>query len=78
MQTLLKSRWVKVGLALLVANEIRGLILAVPVMVAMWQAGGTMMALWLGFCCLAGIALSVLVPLWVANRIAARVKNSGP
>ena len=57
--------------AMIVLNEIRGAILAVPVLWTMYQAGGTLMATWLGFCSLAGIALSVVVPLYGA-RFAAR------
>ena len=59
---------VKAGFAALVANEIRGLILAGPVLYAMYQAGGTAMAIWLAFCSLAGIGLSVLAPLVVAKK----------
>ena len=59
---------VKAGFAALVANEIRGLMLAGPVLYAMYQAGGTAMAIWLAFCSLAGIALSVLAPLVVARK----------
>ena len=59
---------VKAGFAALVANEIRGLILAGPVLYAMYQAGGTAMAIWLAFCSLAGIGLSVLAPLVVARK----------
>lgn len=57
------------------ANEIRGLILAGPVLYAMYRAGGTAMALWLGFCSLAGIALSVLVPLLVARKAGHLLQN---
>jgi hypothetical protein len=60
--------FVKAGLAALVANEVRGLILAGPVLYAMYQAGGTAMAIWLAFCSLAGIAISVLGPLFVAKK----------
>jgi hypothetical protein len=60
---------VKAGLAALVANEVRGLILAGPVLYAMYEAGGTVMAIWLGFCSLAGIALSVVAPLFVARKL---------
>ena len=60
---------VKAGLALLLANEVRGLILAAPVLYGMYQAGGTMMAVWLGICSLAGIALTVLGPLFVARKL---------
>ena len=58
----------KTGLALLVANEVRGLILAAPVLYGMYEAGGTLMAIWIGFCSLAGIAISVVAPLFVAKR----------
>ena len=58
----------KAGLALLLANEIRGLVLAAPVLYGMYEAGGTLMAIWLGICSLAGIALSVVAPLFVARK----------
>jgi hypothetical protein len=54
---------------LLAANEIRGLLLAGPVLYAMYEAGGTLMALWLGFSSLAGIALSVVMPLLLARKL---------
>ena len=60
---------VKAGIAALVANELRGLILAGPVLYGMYQAGGTAMAMWLAFCSLAGIAVSVFVPLFVARKL---------
>jgi hypothetical protein len=59
---------VKAGLAALVANEIRGLILAGPVLYAMYEAGGTAIAMWLALCSLAGIAVSVFGPLFVARK----------
>ncbi len=59
---------VKAGVAALVANEVRGLVLAGPVLYAMYQAGGTAMAIWLAFCSLAGIAISVFGPLFVARK----------
>lgn len=59
---------VKAGLAALVANEVRGFILAAPVLYGMYEAGGTIMAIWLGVCSLAGIALSVFAPLFVARK----------
>lgn len=62
-----------IGLAL-AANEVRGLILAAPVMWAMYEAGGTPMAIWLGACSLAGIALSVAVPWWLARRLVRAVR----
>jgi hypothetical protein len=60
---------VKAGIGLLVVNEVRGLILAAPVLYGMYQAGGTLMAIWIGFCSLAGIALSVVVPLFAAKKL---------
>jgi hypothetical protein len=60
--------FVKAGLALLLANEVRGFALAAPVLYGMYEAGGTYMAIWLGFCSLAGIALSVVGPLFVARK----------
>jgi hypothetical protein len=59
---------VKAGIVALVFNEVRGFVLAAPVLYGMYAAGGTWMALWLGFCSLAGIALSVLAPLFIARK----------
>lgn len=63
------SLFVRAGLALFVANEIRGLVLAVPVFYGMYTAGGTLMAIWLGICSLAGIALSVGGPVLIARKL---------
>jgi predicted PurR-regulated permease PerM len=54
-------------------NEVRGIIMAGPVLYALWLSGGTWMALWLAFCSLMGIALSVIVPMFVAKKIKARL-----
>ena len=59
---------VKAGLAALVANEVRGLILAGPVLYGMYEAGGIAMAMWLAFSSLAGIAISVFGPLFIARK----------
>ena len=61
--------FVKAGLALLVANEVRGFVLAAPVLYGMYEAGGTLMAIWLGICSIAGIALSVIGPMLVARKL---------
>jgi hypothetical protein len=66
--SMLSAVLVKAGIAALVFNEVRGFVLAAPVIYAMYAAGGTWMAMWLGICSLAGIALSVLVPLYLARR----------
>jgi hypothetical protein len=60
---------VKSGIALFLMNEVRGVALAAPVLYGMYQAGGTLMAIWLGICSLAGIALSVMAPVMVARRL---------
>ncbi len=59
---LLKSAFV-----MFMLNELRGVVLAVPILYGMYQAGGTLMAIWLGLCSLGGVALSVIVPI-VAER----------
>ena len=58
----------KAGIALLLANEIRGVAVAAPVFYGMYTAGGTAMAVWLGICSLAGIALSVIAPVFLARK----------
>jgi len=63
----------KAGAIGLAVNEIRGLLLAGPVIYAMYEAGGTLMAIWLGFSSLAGIALSVIVPLFAVRKLQARL-----
>ena len=71
MTELFSTLWavlLKVGIVALVANEVRGFILAAPVLYGMYLSGGTIMALWIGFCSLAGIFLSVVVPLFLAKK----------
>jgi hypothetical protein len=67
--SLFLSHCLKAGAFLFVVNEIRGLILAAPVLYAIYEGGGSWMALWIGFCSLCGIALSVAVPLLAAKRL---------
>ena len=59
----------KIGILALAANEVRGFVLAAPLLYGMYESGGTAMALWLGFCGLAGIALSVVAPLFVVKKL---------
>jgi hypothetical protein len=59
----------KAGVGVLVANEIRGLVLAGPVLYGMYAAGGTLMAIWVAVCSLAGIALSIIGPLFVGRKL---------
>ena len=56
------------GWLALVANEIRGLIMAAPVIYGLWLSGGTLMAWWIAICSLGGIALSVIVPVWAWKK----------
>jgi len=58
-----------VGAALIAVNEIRGIILAGPVLYGMYESGGTLFSIWIGLCSLGGIVLSVIVPLIAANKI---------
>jgi len=39
------------------------------------RAGASLLAIWIGVCSLAGIALSVIVPLFAANRLQAMVQR---
>ncbi len=67
-------RWFLRSAAVLLAlNEIRGLILAAPVFYAMYQAGGSLMAIWLGVSSLLGIALSVILPVFVLKKVEQRL-----
>lgn len=59
----------KVGVVALLINEVRGVMLAGPLLYAMYRTGGIWMAMWLGFCALAGIAISVVAPLFVARKL---------
>ena len=56
------------GWLALVANEIRGLIMAAPVIYGLWVSGGTLMAWWIAICSLVGIAMSVIVPVWAWKK----------
>jgi hypothetical protein len=60
----------KGGAILLVFNEVRGLILAGPVLYGIYQAGGSLMAIWLG------IALSVVVPLFAVRKLRGTLQSS--
>lgn len=62
----------KSAIVAFVFNELRGIVLAGPVLYGMYQAGGTLMAIWLGICSLCGIALSVIVPLFIDRKFKLR------
>lgn len=61
----------RAALALYAANEIRGAVLAAPMLWTMYRTGGDDAAPWLVLCSLAGVALSIAAPL-VAFRLARR------
>ena len=71
---LILASLLKVGAIAMVFNEVRGLVMAAPVLYAMWASGGTGMAIWLGICALGGIALSVIIPLFAYKKLDRWVK----
>ncbi|MFN2100492.1 hypothetical protein [Altererythrobacter sp. MF3-039] len=60
------SLLLKFGLALVVLNEIRGIIMAAPLIWGLYTAGGSAWDWFITLCLLAGIAVSVIVPLMLA------------
>ena len=59
----------KLGWLLLIANEVRGFVLSLPVFAALIAEGGTLVAWWTALCALGGIALSVIVPGWLLKKM---------
>jgi hypothetical protein len=68
------SSLLKIGALALVLNEVRGFILAAPVIYGLYLSGGTPMAIYIAICSLGGIALSVFVPLVVLKRADRAIK----
>ena len=66
---MLLASLLKVGAIAMIFNEVRGLVLAAPVIYGMWSTGGSAMAIWLGICALGGIALSVIVPMFAYKKL---------
>jgi hypothetical protein len=58
----------KFGLVGWLAYQSVALILIAPVLFSLGQTSPAM-AVWVGFCSLAGIALSVIVPLWIWRKV---------
>ena len=75
---MLLAALLKIGAVAMVFNEVRGLVLAAPVLYGMWASGGTAMAIWLGICALGGIALSVIVPIFAYKKLDKFVKSKAP
>lgn len=69
-RVLLKLTWLGI-----VLNEIRGAVVALPVIYVLYTSGGTLMAVWLAFCALAGIALSVIIPAYVLRWVQTRLET---
>ena len=72
---MLLASLLKVGAIAMIFNEVRGLVLAAPVIYGMWSTGGSAMAIWLGICALGGIALSVIVPMFAYKKLDKFVKS---
>ncbi len=66
---MLLAALLKIGAVAFVLNEIRGLVLAAPVIYGLYLSGGTPMAIWIAACSLGGIALSVIVPMIAVKKI---------
>ena len=62
------DKLIALGALAILANEIRGAVLAAPVIYGLWLSGGTLMAWWIALCSLGGIALSVIVPAWFVRQ----------
>ena len=67
-----KSILAKFAAVALIANEVRGFVIAAPVMLMLLHSVGTLMAIWLAFCSMVSIMISVIVPIIVAKRMARR------
>jgi hypothetical protein len=63
------GRLLKTGAVLIAVNEIRGMILAGPVLYGLYKSDGSLMVISIGVCSLGGIALSVIIPLIAAKKI---------
>lgn len=75
---LLLSALLKIGAVAFILNEVRGLVLAAPVIYGLYMSGGTPMAIYVAVCSLAGIALSVIVPIFVVKKADRYLKSRMP
>ena len=66
------KRLLQVAALLLVLNEIRGVIMSLPVLYGMMQLGGDTWALVMAISYLIGLAISVWVPIRVYRKLKAR------
>jgi len=58
----------KSAILLFVLNEIRGAVMFVPVLYAVYHSGGTMIAIWVAVCSVCGIILSIAIPLYLERK----------
>lgn len=66
-------KWfLRLGWIGIMANEIRGIVIAAPILYGMFVYGETWMQWWVGICMLIGIFLSVVIPTWVLRWIERR------
>ena len=65
---LVLSALLKIGAVAFILNEVRGLVLAAPVLYGLYLSGGTPMAIYIAACSLGGIALSVIVPIIAVKK----------
>ena len=75
MLQLFLSVLLKIGAVAFILNEVRGFVLAAPVIYGLYVSGGTPMAIYVAVCSLAGIALSVIVPIIVVKKADRYVKS---
>lgn len=73
----LLSLLLKFGAALLVVNEIRGVVMAAPLIWKLYDAGGSQWDMFITLCMLAGIAVSVVVPLMLAAWAREKLERKG-
>ena len=71
------SLLLKFGAALLVANEIRGVVMAAPLIWKLYDAGGSRWDLFITLCMLCGIAVSLVVPLMLAAWAKEKLEKRG-
>lgn len=54
-------------------RNVIGLIAIVPIFAELIRQGGTLMAIWIGVCSLAGVALNIALPALAYRKIKARL-----
>lgn len=63
------QKLLSIGGLLLILNEIRGAVMTAPVLLALWRTGNSAMDVVLAVSIIAGIAISVIVPVVAARRL---------